>query len=253
MNQALVDSERYLLADWPAPANVRAMITTRKGGVSAEPYDSFNLSFRSGDREEDVMANRQQLIADWNWPSSPCWLNQVHGTTVVDAATAVKEPEADAAIARAVNQPAIVMVADCVPVLFCNDAGDCVAAAHAGWKGLATGVLKTTVAEMTNAPATLMAWIGPAISQPFFEVGPEVRDLFLTHHKEAKQGFIAGNGDRWLANLHFLARQQLKNAGVHRIYGADTCVFTQKERFFSYRRDGKKSGRMAAAIWLLSR
>ncbi|MDD7803989.1 MAG: peptidoglycan editing factor PgeF [Endozoicomonas sp. (ex Botrylloides leachii)] len=241
-------SERYILANWPAPTNIHAFITTRKHGVSKAGYASLNLSVRSGDQPEQVAINRQRVSNDWGWTSSPCWLHQVHGTTVVDAATTRSESEADASVSRSVNVPAIVMVADCVPVLFCNYSGTCVAAAHAGWKGLAAGVLESTIASMQCPPAELLAWIGPAISQPFFEVGPEVRHAFIKVYAEAEQGFISGKGDRWMADLHFLAQQRLQRAGVKNIYSANQCVYKQKDVFFSYRRDGKKSGRMAAAV-----
>lgn len=250
MSQTKIPSEAYMLVDWPAPDNVHAFITTRKGGVSTGSYDSLNLNFRSGDQPQHVAANRKKVIADWYWDHQPCWLHQVHGTTVVDAASHEHEPQADASVTQHINTPALIMVADCVPVLFCNTQGNCVAAAHAGWKGLAAGILENTLAAMNCQPSELIAWIGPAISQPFFEVGSEVRDAFTSVHTDAAQGFIPNGETKWLADLHFLTKQRLQQAGLTQIHGDNICVYQNKDNFFSYRRDGQKSGRMAAAIWL---
>jgi YfiH family protein len=159
------------------------------------------------------------------------YLKQVHGTHVVDAAECGDEPEADASISRLQGMPAMVMTADCLPVLFCNDRGSCVAAAHAGWKGLLAGVLENTVSSMDCYPLELMAWLGPAISQPCFEVGSEVRDAFVDANNEAEKGFILGNEDRWLADLYLLARQRLYSTGITRVYGGNFCTFTQDKLF----------------------
>ncbi|MDP0562279.1 MAG: peptidoglycan editing factor PgeF [Candidatus Endonucleobacter sp. (ex Gigantidas childressi)] len=252
MNYEVQHADRYISASWPAPDNICAVTTTRNGGVSEEGkgYISLNLSLSSGDNSELVKVNRQRIIDDCGWSYPPVYLKQVHGTHVVDSAECDAEPEADASISRMVGIPAMVMTADCLPVLFCNESGSCVAAAHAGWKGLLAGVLENTVAAMDCSSLKLMAWLGPAISQPCFEVGPEVRDAFVDANAEAEKGFIPGDKDRWLADLYLLARQRLTYTGITRVYGGTFCTFTQDELFFSYRRDGKASGRMASAIWV---
>lgn len=246
------NADRYVSASWPAPDNICAVTTTRHGGVSAvgDGYGSLNLSLTSGDNSELVKVNRQRVANDCGWSYPPVYLKQVHGTHVVDAAECGDEPEADASISRLQGMPAMVMTADCLPVLFCNDRGSCVAAAHAGWKGLLAGVLENTVSSMDCYPLELMAWLGPAISQPCFEVGSEVRDAFVDANNEAEKGFILGNEDRWLADLYLLARQRLYSTGITRVYGGNFCTFTQDKLFFSYRRDGKASGRMASTIWM---
>lgn len=243
-------AECYLFANWSAPENICAFTTTRNGGVSEEGYESLNLSLSSGDKVERVMKNRQKVIDDNGWGSEPLWLRQVHGTHVIDAEVCDAVSEADAVVSRQVGLPAMVMTADCLPVLFCNDSGTCVAAAHAGWQGLAAGVLESTVAAMKCLPSELIAWMGPAISQEYFEVGAEVRDAFLEKDAEASQGFIPGKGDRWYADLYMLARQRLDCLGITRVYGGDCCTHAQEKLFFSYRRDGKVSGRMTSAVWI---
>ncbi len=243
-------SERYIMADWPAPANVHAFVTTRRGGVSSGAYSSLNLGGKSGDDIELIKENRRILVGDWKWPNEPFWLRQVHGTTVANVLSTVAAPEADASFSTEAGKPCAVLTADCLPVLFCDLSGSCVAAAHAGWKGLAAGVLEKTIQAMGCKADQLMAWLGPAISQPCFEVGPEVRDAFLETNGEAGDCFVPGSGDRWMANLYQLARQRLEYAGVTRIYGGGYCTFNQSDLFFSYRRDGKASGRMASVIWL---
>ncbi|WP_263078550.1 peptidoglycan editing factor PgeF [Endozoicomonas sp. Mp262] len=243
-------AERYISVDWPAPPSIRAFATTRKGGKSSGSYSSFNLGGRSGDDLKNIQDNRQFLTDDWGWPANPCWLKQVHGSNVVHAMDCDPEPEADASFATEAGVPCLVLTADCLPVLFCHQSGHCVAAAHAGWKGLISGVLERTVAAMKCQPSEIMAWLGPAISQSHFEVGPEVRDAFLQGEPGASSAFMAGVGDRWMADLYLLARQRLERAGVHQIYGGDYCTYQQSDLFFSYRRDGKASGRMASAIWI---
>lgn len=238
----------WLEADWPAPASVRTLITTRKGGVSEPPYDSFNLGTHVGDLPEHVSLNRETLRRFV--PDEPTWLNQVHGTRVVDASTREETPpEADASFSRTPDAVCVIMTADCLPVLLCSRDGSVVGAAHAGWRGLCDGVLEATVAEMNEPAANLMAWLGPAIGPDAFEVGPEVRAAFMAHDPAAAQAFADIGGDKYLADIYALARQRLAALGVSEVYGGDFCTVIDRERFFSYRRD-RTTGRMASLIWI---
>ncbi len=237
-----------IVPDWPAPGNVKALVTTRAGGVSAAPYDSLNLGAHVGDDPQAVAENRARLKR--LLPAEPTWLDQVHGTRVIDLDNLPPEPKGDAALTRLERRVCAVMTADCLPVLFCDDAGTVVAAAHAGWRGLVSGVLEATVARMTVRPDCVLAWLGPAIGPGAFEVGDEVREAFLAHDRGAAEAFINnGQPGKWLADLYMLARRRLVRAGVARIYGGGLCTWTDRERFYSYRRDGV-TGRFASMIWL---
>jgi len=237
-----------LQADWPAPATVRTLITTRQGGHSRQPFDSFNLGSHVGDDADAVAANREQLRA--LLPNEPAWLNQVHGTHVVDAAQVGDTLlDADASFASQPGTVCVVMTADCLPVLLCNDDGTVVAATHAGWRGLCDGVLEASVAATGVEPSSLMAWLGPAIGPDAFEVGAEVRAAFMACDPAAEQAFSAIGEGKYLADIYLLARQRLAALGVTRVYGGDFCTVIDRERFFSYRRD-KSTGRMASLIWL---
>jgi len=240
----------WLQAEWPAPANVRTASTLRTGGVSELPFDSLNLGDHVGDAPEAVRSNRQRLREALRLPDEPCWLNQVHGSRVIEAGKWAAPPEADACIARTAGQVCVVMTADCLPVLFCNREGDRVAAAHAGWRGLAGGVLESTVNSLGLPGSQLMAWLGPAIGPDAFEVGDEVRIAFTARDAVAAQAFRPSHrAGHWLADLYLLARQDLARLGVHAVYGGGLCTYSDELRFFSYRRDGK-CGRMASLIWL---
>ena len=241
----------WLQPEWPAPANVRTASTLRTGGVSAMPFDTLNLGDHVGDAPEAVQSNRQRLREALRLPDEPCWLNQVHGSRVIEAGKSAAPPEADACIARSTGQVCVVMTADCLPVLFCNREGDRVAAAHAGWRGLAGGVLESTVNSLGLPGSQLMAWLGPAIGPDAFEVGDEVRIAFTARDAAAAQAFRPGHrAGHWLADLYLLARQDLARLGVHAVYGGGLCTYSDESRFFSYRRDGK-CGRMATLIWLV--
>ncbi len=239
-----------LVPDWPAPPSVQALQTTRAGGVSAAPYDTLNLGLHVGDHPLSVAVNRQRLSG--LLPSEPVWLDQVHGTTVVEAGHTGCIPRADAIVTRNLNAVCVVMTADCLPVLLCDVHGTVVGAAHAGWRGLAGGVIESTVKAMQVDPAQLMAWLGPAIGPQSFEVGNEVRETFISQDSLATQAFtpLGESGDgKYLADLYALARLRLKSMGVDRIYGGGFCTYSDRERFYSYRRDGQ-TGRMASLIWL---
>lgn len=238
----------FLVPDWPAHASVRAAMTTRAGGRSLAPFDSFNLGDHVGDDPAAVRENRVRLMSELNLAREPGWLRQVHGTRVVQLpAVGVA---ADASISVEPELACVVLVADCLPVLFCDETGSVVAAAHAGWRGLAAGVLEMTVKALPVAPARLLAWLGPAIGPQHFEVGSEVRAAFVAHDAGAAAAFQpAATPGKWLADLYALARQRLQQSGLHRIYGGGLCTYSDAARFYSYRRDGA-CGRMAALIWL---
>lgn len=236
--------------DWPAPARVRAVSTTRVGGVSRGPYASLNLGTRGDDDAARVAENRSRLALAAACPP-PAWLEQVHGTAVArPRAPDISEPQADAAIAEGPGTSCVVLTADCLPVLLCDRGGRRVAAAHAGWRGLAAGVLERTVAGFGGDPGELLAWLGPCIGPDAFEVGPEVRAAFVAADPGAGGCFIPGNGDRYFADLRGLARRRLAAAGVPAVSATAACTYHESDRFFSYRRDGP-CGRMATLIWLV--
>lgn len=248
---------RLLIPDWPAPATVHAAVSTRAGGVSPAPWDSLNLGTHVGDDPARVRENRARLqaaLAAIAPAQAPQWLNQVHGTRVVEAEPDAGRragwlPDADAVTTTRAQLPCVVMTADCLPVFFCDRAGTRVAVAHAGWRGLCEGVLEATLAVFPD-PAQVLAWLGPAIGPDAFEVGGEVRDAFLARQAGAAVHFRPSPNDgRFLADIYGLARLRLAAAGVTAISGGGLCTFSDGERFFSYRRDGQ-TGRLAAAIWL---
>ncbi len=237
-----------LIPDWPAPANVHALVTTRLGGVSQPPFNSLNLGTHVGDSPADVTENRRRLRS--LLPAEPCWLNQVHGTDVVCADNRVETPQdADASFARQPGAVCVVMTADCLPVLLCDQAGTVVAAAHAGWRGLLNGVIESTVKSMGVPPSQLMAWLGPAIGPDAFEVGPEVYAAFVEQNFAADTAFEEIPDNKYLADIYKLARQRLAKLGVQQVYGGDFCTVVERERFFSYRRNGR-TGRMASVVWI---
>lgn len=244
-------SPDFLVPDWPVPGRVKAVVTTRKGGVSGGAYDSFNLASHVGDDPAAVVRNRAALRAIL--PGEPFWLEQVHGTEVVmpeAGSWGHVPPDADASCTRRSGAVCVVMTADCLPVLFCDDAGSVVAAAHAGWRGLCAGILERTVDAMGVAPERLHAWLGPAIGAEAFEVGDEVRTAFLREDAGAAAAFTVGKVQgKWLADLYLLARLRLARAGVVRVFGGGFCTYADAERFYSYRRD-RVTGRMASLIWL---
>ncbi len=241
-------TENWIQPDWTVPAQVRAVSTTRVGGVSGGPYASLNLGDHVGDDLTAVQANRDRLVDQLHLPRAPSWLTQVHGTTVVDAA-AVGAVEADAAVCFGPGGVAAVMTADCLPLLLSNRAGTVVGAAHAGWRGLQAGVIEATIAKMGCAGEELLVWLGPAIGPTAFEVGDEVRAAFMAHDPRAASAFVAHGDGHWLADIYTLARQRLSACGVQQVSGGDRCTYTEREQFFSYRRDGV-CGRMASLIWI---
>lgn len=237
----------WIPADWPAPPGVRAGATTRLGGVSRLPYDSLNLAEHVGDNPVAVAENRARLHRFLQLPSEPIWLNQVHGIQVcTDTRFGVT---ADACVSTQPGRVCAVMTADCLPVLLCNRAGTAVAAAHAGWRGLVAGVLAEAVARMQVEPATLFAWLGPAIGPRAFEVGDDVRDAFLGRAPGYAEAFTAYAPGKWLMNIYAAARRQLAGLGIPQISGGEYCTYEQATHFFSYRRE-HTTGRMASLIWI---
>jgi len=240
----------WIEPDWPAPSRVRALCTTRRGGVSAGTFASLNLADQVGDEPSHVAQNRAQLHKRFGLPSEPYWLQQVHGCAVADAAREPEGCQADAAIAARPGAVCAVLTADCLPLLLCNGAGTHVAAVHAGWRGLADGIIEAAVARLAVPPCEILCWLGPAIGPQVFEVGAEVRTRFLELGKEDTQtAFRPSPGGKWLADLYALAQERLHRCGVDQVSGGGFCTYSDSERFFSYRRDGV-TGRMASLIWI---
>jgi YfiH family protein len=242
----------WLVPDWPAPPDVRAVVTTRDmPGVSKPPYQHFNLGLRSGDDPAAVRANRAALVALLDLPAQPHWLHQVHGTTVVesDALAAGDEFEADAALTRHPGAVLAIQIADCLPVLFAATDGSVVAAAHAGWRGLSAGVLEAALQALAVPPARVVAWLGPCIGALSYEVGEEVRAAFVDADTGAGAAFAQTRRGHWTCDLVALARRRLERAGIASVHGGGFDTWADR-RFYSYRRDGAKSGRFATLIWL---
>jgi len=235
---------------WSAPSRVRAAFTQRAGGASLAPYDSLNLGDHVGDLASAVAQNRRRLREALSLPAEPLWLEQVHGIGVLDADgfDGSLAPRADAAVTRQCGRVLAVLVADCLPVLFATRDGSAIAVAHAGWRGLAAGVLEATIAALA-APEPPHAWLGPSIGASHFEVGEEVREAFVAQDAAAGAAFAPNERGRWLCDLHALASMRLAALGLASVAADLSCCYEQPRRFYSYRRDGV-TGRMAALIWL---
>ncbi len=240
---------QLITAEWSAPPNVRALTTTRSGGASRGPYESFNLGDHVGDEPAAVQRNRALLREALHLPAEPLWLTQVHGTNVVEAATAPSGVTADGAWTDRPGVVLAVLTADCLPVFLCDRAGTKIALLHAGWRGLAAGVIEAGVVRLGVPGAELFAWLGPAIGPDSYEVGEEVRAAFVAHDAAAAQAFRANGPGRWRADLYALARQRLRALGVPAVHGGGHCTRREAGRFYSYRRDGQ-CGRMASLLWL---
>jgi YfiH family protein len=239
----------FLTPDWPAPPGVRSAFTLRTGGVSAAPFDSLNVARHVGDDAGAVEENRRRIARLLELPGEPAWLEQVHGTEVADLDRAPGALRADAAITRRRGRICAVQVADCLPVLLAAQDASAVAAAHCGWRGLANGVLEATVRALGVDPHKLCAWLGPAIGAAAFEVGEEVRRAFMAQDERAASAFLANPAGRWQCDLYALARARLAALGVQAVAGGGICTYSDRARFFSFRRDGR-CGRMAALVWL---
>ncbi len=237
----------WIVPDWPVAASVRALATTRAGGASRGRYAGLNLALKVGDDPDAVEENRAVLRS--HLPADPMWLDQVHGTDVVDLEGATPRPRADGAVARTRHRVCAVLTADCVPVLLAARGGGVVGVAHAGWRGLANGVIEATLARMGVPPGDVAAWLGPGISQAAYEVGAEVYDSFVARDPGARAAFRPGAPGKYHADLYTLARRRLGAAGVTTVHGGGFCTYAERERFYSYRRDGV-TGRMATLVWM---
>jgi YfiH family protein len=235
-----------LQANWPAPSHIKALTTTRTPGFSLLPYDQNNLALHVGDDQARVIANRQQLVNTLALPAEPEWLVQTHSTDCV-IVEEERNREADAAITRIPNTPLAIMTADCLPIVLCNPAGTEIAAIHAGWRGLANGVIENTLEKMKSGPNTLMAWIGPAICQDCYQIGEEVRETFSARYPYTKATFSL-KGSHWHANLSKMAELILHAQGVQAVYPSGACTFERNNEFYSYRREAQ-TGRIATLIW----
>lgn len=247
----LADPETSVLrAEWPAPARVHTAITLRTmAGLSRPPFDACNLGDRCGDDPSVVEANRAALLGALGLPARPLWLRQVHANAVADADVADDvQPEADGAVTRASGRVLAVLTADCLPVLLCADDGSAIGIAHAGWRGLAAGVIEATVTRLGVAPDSVLAWLGPAIGPDSYEVGDEVREIFLATDPQASAAFEETRPGHWFCDLYALARQRLASVGVRRVFGGEFDTFADP-RFYSYRRD-RETGRFASLVWL---
>jgi YfiH family protein len=245
-------TETWIFPDWPAPPQVHAAVTTRQGpGMSTPPFDRFNLGLRSGDATDVVDANRSALQQALALPAAPRWLRQVHGVSVAELGPlcSADEPQADAAVSHIRGTVLSILTADCLPVLFCADDGSEIAAAHAGWRGLADGVLEATVQQLQTPAPRLLAWLGPCIGAASYEVGDEVRAAFMARDTNAAACFAPIRPGHWRCDLTGLARQRLAATGLTRIHGGGFDTHADP-RFYSYRRDGARSGRFANLIWL---
>ena len=237
----------WVVPDWPAPSNVRAFVTTRAGGVSQGEYASMNLGLSSGDDADRVRRNRE--ILGRHLPASPVLLRQVHGTVARDLDDPATGETADAAFTIAPRRVASVLTADCMPLLLVDTEGTRVGVAHAGWRGLAAGVIENTVRALQVPGVRLMAWMGPTIGPDAFEVGPEVREAFVSADPAAAGAFRAHKPGKFMADLYALARMRLAATGVRDVFGGGFCTYHEPGRFFSYRRV-PKSGRMGTFIWM---
>lgn len=239
----------WLQADWPAPDFIKAGTILRKGGMSLPPYESLNLATHVGDELTAVKKNRAMLNVDI--ATAPQWLEQTHSTQAILLPSEEAIPKADAAYTTEKNIVCAVMTADCLPLLITDRQGSCIAAVHAGWRGLCDGIIEATIKKLPVAPESLLVWLGPAIGADVYEVGKEVYDAFTLSEDvdEAKQAFTSVSEQHWLFDIYRLATLRLNKTGVKHIYGGDRCTLSEEEQFFSYRRDGV-TGRMASLIWI---
>lgn len=242
--------QHYIIPNWPAPDNIRAYTTTRLSGYSHPPYNSFNLSLTVGDDPKIVTRNREKLIQELALPETPCWLKQMHGKEVVDLDQYPLNPSGDACFTHTHSKVCVILAADCLPILICNHQGTEIAAIHAGWRGLLTGIIEGTIKALSSPPKQLLAWLGPAIGPTVFELNTTIRVDFLNNNPQNSDCFQQRNGNRWFANIYQLAGNSLKQCGVQTIYGGERCTYTEKDYFYSHRRDNGKTGRMASLIWI---
>lgn len=237
----------WIKPDWPLPAHVHAAVTLRNGGVSIGSYASLNPASHVSDQPAHVQANRDIIKQMLQLPAEPVWLQQAHGVQVVKADQVQGLLEADASFSDQTGTVCAVLTADCLPVLFCGDDGAVIAAAHAGWRGLQAGVIEQTLLAMRCRDVSI--WLGPAIGPDNFEVGDDVRDAFIADNSKTQAAFKTHGPGKWLADIYQLAKLQLSELGIEQIYGGGYCTVADEQRFYSYRRDGAATGRMASLIW----
>jgi len=240
----------YIVPDWPLPPHIQAYSTLRQCGFSESPYDSFNLAAHVDDNPEHVQKNRDHLKALLHLPTEPIWIQQTHSTIASVAVPENRGKEADATFTNQPNQVCIVLTADCLPILLCDHKGTKVSAIHAGWRGLFNGIIAETLKKMDCKKTEILAWLGPAIGPTAYEVGNEIRDIFMQSDTLSHSAFTPSKNGRWMCNLYAIARIQLQKQGIHSIYGGTHCTYSDAHNFFSYRRDGIKTGRMATLIWI---
>ncbi len=244
---------KFLMPDWPAPSRVKAVMTTRAGGVSLPPYDSFNLATHVGDDLHDVLANRELLVNALNLPSEPCWINQVHGVRVLNVDSEACEPivDADGSSTHQKNKVLAILTADCLPVFITNRSGSFIMLLHAGWRGVADDIIGKSVRECGESASDLMAWIGPGIGKTAFECGAEVRDEFLANGTGLPEHFqsLTTQTDKFLADLSAMAQWQCRQLGMAWVSASEECTYLNAEDFFSFRREGA-TGRMVSLMWL---
>lgn len=239
----------FVKPDWPLSDHVHALTTTRQGGVSHPPFDSLNLATHVHDNPADVTENRHRLKTELLLPNDPFWLNQQHTNRVINL-DETNSQDADGSYTAKKDIICCVLTADCLPILLSDKSGTEVAAIHAGWRGLASGIIDNGIKHFKHSPKELFAWIGPAISRDHYEIDNSVRSQFLHNDIDSAPAFIPSRTDHWRLDLPKLAKQYLKKCGITQIYGGDYCTFSDVKRFYSYRRDGGKTGRIATLIWL---
>ena len=246
----MIDNMNMIIPDWDIPKHIKALSTTRNGGVSRAPFNSFNVAHHVGDDTESVKANRDILRGEWLLPNEPYWLNQTHSTRVIHVNDKAEDRNADASWTEQGNQVCTVMTADCLPLLMYQSNPESVAATHAGWRGLLDGIIENTIEALPGNTETIKVWLGPAIGPKAFEVGPEVKQAFAEHNPSSEQCFKPShNAGKYLTDLYQLAILRLNSVGVTDISGGNYCTFAEDEIFYSYRRDGE-TGRMASLIWM---
>lgn len=244
-----VHNHHCLKPNWPAPVSIHAYVTTRVNGHSHAPYDSFNLASHVGDVLTNVLKNRDLLKTYLNLPTDPMWLTQVHGTTVVESHRYTQNCEADASIAREPHAVCVVLTADCIPILICNQAGNEIAAIHAGWRGLCDGIIEATCQRLQTPSHQCMAWLGPGISHAGFIVDTPVRTAFIQADAQADLAFTPVESGRFRGNLFQIAKQRLAKMGITAVYGGNECTYRNPAQYYSFRREGN-TGRMATLIWI---
>lgn len=245
-------NDNYLIPNWPAPANIKAYTTTRNGGYSQGPFNSFNFGYKGSDAIDNVAQNYAKMHTELELPREPVLLYQIHSNIVLPISTIEDVPQftaADGTITALTNTVCAVVTADCIPILICDRQANIVAAIHAGWRGIAAGIIEAAITATNTNPQDLLIWLGPAIGPTKFEVGSEVREIFVSQDSAATSAFQPHN-DRWLADIYLLAKQRLLAHNVTAIYGGEFCTYTQENLFFSHRRDNGVTGHMLSLIWI---